>query len=177
MRSEVRHLRKHIFDFIYDIILQQDFQSVLEIGPMMIEWTPVKDFYVDTRAKFKERNVDYLSVDHDSSSRADIICDVVDINNRIDKTFDGILALDVIEHVAEIWKVPKIFYDLLNEKRKLFISTPYYFYYHSPFPDYWRLSEDAIQLLFGKYFEVDIYKLCLEDDRKPLHFNVVCTKR
>lgn len=177
MLSEVKDLRKHIFDFIENVIFSQSFQSVLEIGPMNLKWTPVKDLYVDTRAEFIEKNIDYLSVDCDALSETDIICDVVDLNNHIDKTFDAIIALDVLEHVAEIWKVPEIFYNLLNEKGRLFISLPFYFYHHQPHPDYWRLTEDAIRLLFGKFFEIEIDKLCIEDERKPLHFNIVCTKK
>jgi SAM-dependent methyltransferase len=177
MLPEVKNLRKHIFDFINDVILLQSFQSVLEIGPMNLKWTPVKNLYVDTRTKFMEKNIDYLSVDCDDLSEADVICDIVDLNNYIDKTFDAIIALDVLEHVAEIWKVPKIFHSLLNEGGKLFISLPFYFYNHQPHPDYWRLSEDAIRLLFGEFFEIEIDKLCIEDERKPLHFNIVCTKK
>jgi hypothetical protein len=60
---------------------------------------------------------------------------------------------------------------------KIFISTPYYFFRHAPFPDYWRISEDGLRLLFEERFSLEINALVDDDERKPLHYTLIGTKK
>jgi hypothetical protein len=66
---------------------------------------------------------------------------------------------------------------LLKPAGWLFLSTPYYFFRHSPFPDYWRVSEDGLRLLFSERFEIQITPLIAKDKRKPIHYTLVGRKK
>lgn len=179
MRSETRLLRKNVFDFITNKIFISDIKStVLEIGPMQKQWTPIKKYFVDTKSHFISTNIEYISCDIDPTSGCDFITDVLNLENVFEKNkFNAIIALELIEHVSKIWELPQIFSNLLNDNGILFLSTPYYFYRHSPFPDYWRLSEDAIKFLFEPYFDVQIFPLVIKDERKPIHYTIICKKK
>jgi len=87
-----------------------------------------------------------------------------------------------LEHIGEVWKVPGAAARLLKPGGMLFVTVPYYFYRHNPFPDYWRLSEDALRLLFVPQFEVEIEPVLFTengavDDRKPLQYWMVGRRR
>jgi hypothetical protein len=89
----------------------------------------------------------------------------------------AIIAAEVLEHVSRVWELPKIFASILRPNGLLFITVPYYFYRHAPFPDYWRISEDGLQLLFADDFEMDIEPLASDDERKPIGYTVVARKK
>lgn len=179
MRPEVHLLRQNVSTFITETIFATKIDgAVLEVGPMQQQWTPVKELFIDTRKHFAERGISYLACDIDDSSSCEIICNILSIGDHIEKeSLGAIMALEVMEHVSKIWELPSIFHSLLRPGGKLFISTPYYFYRHAPFPDYWRISEDGLRFLFSDLFEVEITPLILDDERKPLHYTMVATKK
>ncbi len=179
MRPEVRLLRKNVHDFIITRIFHsQIVPPVLEIGPMQEQWTPIKEFFVDTRRHFREKGYEYISCDVDNTSGSEIVCDVLDIRKHVDKNSIGtLIALEVLEHVSQIWKIPDIFYEILKPEGQLFISVPYYFYRHAPFPDYWRISEDGLKFLFSEKFNIVITPLIVDDERKPIQYTIVATKK
>jgi len=52
MRPEVKNLRKNVFDFLNQRIFPNAIKSdssVSEIGPMQEQWTPLTDYFIDTR--------------------------------------------------------------------------------------------------------------------------------
>lgn len=179
MRPEVRVLRKNVHSFITDRIFKSSITPpVLEIGPMQEQWTPVKKYFVDTRAHFRGKGIEYLSCDVDKGSGAEIISDVLNIDKFVKKGSVGtLIALEVLEHVSEVWKVPGIFHKLLKPGGTLFLSVPYHFYRHAPFPDFWRISEDGLRLLFSGLFDVRISPFVLKDDRKPIQYTMIATKK
>ncbi len=83
-----------------------------------------------------------------------------------------------------MWLLPDIFHNILKPGGKLFLSVPYHFYRHAPFPDYWRISEDGLKLLFGKKFDIKIEACHIKDkngniidDRKPIDYTMVAVKK
>lgn len=88
MRPEVKILRKNVFDFLYQSVFPNaiKFSSpVLEIGPMQEQWTPVKEYFVDTRKFYSNQGIPYLSNDIDKASGSNIICDILDLKNIFNK--------------------------------------------------------------------------------------------
>ena len=179
MRPEVRVLRKNVHQFITNSIFGADLlPPVLEIGPMQERWTPVKKYFVDTRGFFRKKGIPYLACDHDQSSGAEILSSVLDLPREIaPQSLGSIIALEVIEHVSRVWEIPGVFAELLKPGGWLFISTPFYFFRHSPFPDYWRISEDGLRLLFGDRFDIQVTPLFAKDERKPIHYTLVGRKK
>jgi SAM-dependent methyltransferase len=170
MREEVRPLRQHIYDFVTHEILIKSKGDILEIGPMLLEWTPIKELFVDTRSELTNNGCVYESCD--IVGDVDYRCSVLELESVVTKKYDTIIALDVFEHVPKIWEIPKIINNLLKDDGIFYFSLPFYFYIHAPMPDYWRLSEYGIRNLFEQYFSLEISCLILDDDRKPLHYNI-----
>ena len=178
MREEVYTLRKSVFDFFNEKVLKTDKNKILEIGPMDINFTPIKEFYINSKLEFEKKGSIYKSCDVFPESKCDYICDILDLKKNINEKFDVIIACEVIEHVGKIWELQDIFYHLLNEGGEVYLSSPYYFFLHNPFPDYWRISKWGWELLFSEKFKVDISETFLEnDDRKPLHYKIILTKK
>ncbi|MGA2422851.1 MAG: hypothetical protein ABSG07_02520 [Terriglobales bacterium] len=179
MRPEVKVLRKNVYQFIINSIFSADLMPpVLEIGPMQEQWTPVKKYFVSTRDFFRQKGIPYLACDHDQASGAEVLSSVLDLSREVaPESLGCIIALEVIEHVSRIWELSDLFADLLKPGGRLFISTPYYFFRHSPFPDYWRVSEDGLRLLFSGRFDLEITPLFAKDERKPIHYTLVGRKK
>ena len=178
MRREVRILRKNVYDFLHTTVLPKAEPPVLEIGPMQYKWTPVKKYFVDTRKFFHCKGYSYAACDVDPASGSEVLCSVLDLEQHLPRqSFGSVIALEVLEHVGPVWKVPEIFWNLLKPGGQLFLSVPYYFYRHAPFPDYWRISQDGLNLLFGPRFDVQISPLILRDERQPIQYTAVCRKK
>jgi len=178
MRQEVFVLRKSVFDFFQQVIFKTKKNRILEIGPMDLAFTPIKEFYVDSKSEFIGRGSYYKTCDSYAESNCDYICDIIDLPNKIDEKFDVIIACEVVEHVGEIWKLKDIFYNLLNDEGEVYLSSPYHFFLHNPFPDYWRISKWGWELLFSEKFDVTVQETYFEEDeRRPLHYKIILKKK
>ena len=180
VRPEVRILRKGVYEFLHEEIFPIELEGpVLEIGPMDWRWTPIKDYFVDTRSFFENKGLYYMSCDTDPDAKPDLLCDVLDLQAYLAPTSIGtIICLEVIEHVSKVWLTPQLFAAILKDRGRLFLSTPFMFYRHAPFPDYWRLTEDGLRFLFEPYFDLEISSQLREADvREPLHYRVKGIKR
>lgn len=178
MRKEVPILRKSVHDFYVNKIFKTKKNKILEIGPMDINFTPVKEFYIDAKLEFQNKGLIYKSCDIYPESNCDYICDILELEHKINEKFDVIIACEVIEHVGKIWKLQDIFFNLLNEGGEVYLSSPYHFFIHSPLPDYWRISKYGWELLFSEKFDIEIDEVYFEDDdRRPLHYKVKLTKK
>ena len=183
MRPEVLTLRSSVFNFYQNSIIPacKKGMRILEIGPMDIRYTPIKEYYINLHNELSpELNIDYKTCDKFIDSKADYIYDILDLTPEIVGKFDIIIACEVIEHIGKIWLLPQLLNSLLNNDGKVFLSSPFYFYLHNPFPDCWRISEYGYYELFNDLFDVTIDKTLdnnNNDDRKPLNYQVTLTKK
>jgi hypothetical protein len=182
MRPEVLKLRSSVFHFYQNSILPacKNGMRILEIGPMDIRYTPVKNYYINLQSQLLPKlNIEYKTCDKFLDSNADYIHDILDLTPEMVGKFDIIIACEVIEHVGKIWLLPEILNNILNNNGQIFLSSPFYFYLHNPFPDYWRISEYGYYELFNGLFNVKIDKILDNDndDRKPLNYQVILTKK
>lgn len=178
--AEIKYLRNSVHLFLRDVILPNTHNKrVLEIGPAIKERAANPEYFIDTKKVLLEQGNSYTSLDIDPTSGADIIADVASLLNHVDKwSFDVIIGLEVLEHVRFLWKIPGIFFDALDNKGIFYISSPYYFVYHDPKPDYWRISQDGYKALFGDLFKLDITKVVVEPDGgRPINIQVVGRKK
>jgi hypothetical protein len=174
----VREIRKGVYDFIEKVVGPTAISPVLEIGPMDLKWTPIKEYYFDTKKYFDEKGIEYISCDKDPLAKTNICCDLLDIGKYTTEKYNSIIALEVLEHVSKIWEVPLIFDKLLNKGGKFFVSSPYYFYLHSPFPDYWRISKYGYHELFDSKFDITVNQINYnDDDRRPIQYTITGVKK
>jgi SAM-dependent methyltransferase len=117
----------------------------------------------------------YLTCEINQSIMPTYLCDFVDIKKHIsNESIDVILAFEVLEHMSNLWEVPKVMYDILKPGGQIYMTTPFYVQWHDPKPDYWRLTPDGIELLFGPLFDLTVEKLLWENDggERPLHYRI-----
>lgn len=174
--ERIAHLRNSITSFVNKQIFDSTISGkVLEIGPQVQQNVP-SEYFLNIKNTLVSRGVDYTSVDSNSKVGADVVSDILNLRRKFKKgTFDSIIALEVLEHVSEFWKVPRILHELLKPDGYIFITTPFYFLWHDPRPDYWRLSRDGLNFIFNPYFDIEIeaYFIGNDDGRTPLGHSLV----
>ena len=179
--GNIRMLRESVYRFIHEKILPEitSGKNILEIGPAVEATTPHKDLYVDIKSYAINAGAKYVGCDISKEYNPDIVSDVLYLEHLFTKrNFDIIIALEVLEHTSEFWRVPKVFSNLLKKGGKIFVSTPFMFLWHDPKPDYWRFSPDGLEYLFKDLFkDVYIERTYINNDvRMPLHLTLTGIK-
>ena len=95
------------------------------------------------------------TLDKDPIWRPDIVADITNTDFH-DESFDVIVCVQVIEHIPNLWDLPKELYRILVKDGFCIIDCPWLYPYHAEpgFGDYWRISRDGIQILFGPHFQI-----------------------
>lgn len=177
-------LRNHIESFskkICDYIKNNPGCSVLEIGPIgvydQLQLSSI-NYSKDIRDICKKYGCEYKTLDI-IKGVADYTGSIEDLS-FLDKKFDIIIALSVLEHVKNIFSVPKQFNNYTNDNGTIFINVPFMFKVHGPVPDYWRISTYGLDALFSEYFNLSFNTFPENEIGKntiPLSINCVCNKR
>jgi SAM-dependent methyltransferase len=87
-----------------------------------------------------------------------------------DDSFDAVLCVEVIEHVANPLVAASELFRVLRPKGRLFLTTPFLFQYHgkgktahSPdnehYPDYWRFTHQGLEQLFRQFGDIKVRPL------------------
>ncbi len=157
----VRENRRVIFEFLHWLADQDLPEPILEVGPMVdgrkdpkSVFSRYPEFYVDTRALFHSRGKTYSSLDIDPGVHPDYVGEISRIDEIMKPESTGtIIMLSVLEHVPEIWGVPRQVHSILKPGSWLCLQTPWNLRFHDPSPDCWRISDDGYHALFDQYFE------------------------
>ena len=77
-----------------------------------------------------------------------------------DEVVDVIVCVQTIEHIPNIWDLPKEIERILTPGGYAIIDCPWNYPYHGEpeFSDYWRLSKDGLKQLFSNLKMVGIYE-------------------
>jgi len=81
-----------------------------------------------------------------------LLCDVTCMSFR-DKSLDGVICSEVLEHVPNYQAALDEFARVLRPGGKLLITSPFVFPLHGP-PDFWRFTPEAFQLLLREQFTI-----------------------
>jgi len=103
---------------------------------------------------FPEQNI--KTFDSDSKWGPDIVGDI-SFTDFEDESWDVIVCVQVLEHVPNIWDVPKEMSRILRPGGYAIVDSPWMYPYHAEppsFGDFWRLSKDGIRKLFENQFEI-----------------------
>lgn len=142
--------QKDFRDKILEEIKTSD--HVLDIGMAM------RDRY----KKIKSELLETLDV-NDFGDYPDIICDICLDVTGLEKKYDKIICIAILEHVysptAAITNLKK----MLKDNGIIYGYVPYLYYYHAPqdlkFQDYFRFSKDALAYLFKDFKEVELFPI------------------
>lgn len=157
----LRENRRVIFEFLHSLAVQNLPDPILEVGPMVdSRHSPMSalgrfpEFYVDTRSLFCSHGKMYQSMDIDPQVKADFTGDVAKINEVVKPNSIGtLIMLSVIEHVSELWELPRRTAEVLQPGGLLCLQTPWNLRFHGPRPDCWRISDDGYHALFGDHYD------------------------
>ena len=86
-----------------------------------------------------------------------------------DASFDCVICLEVLEHVADPFKAASELLRILRPGGSLFLTVPFLHGYHGKmkstsashreFPDYWRFTHQGLEKLFGSLNDLEITPL------------------
>ncbi len=97
--------------------------------------------------------IDYKILDPVSDYHPDIIGDIHHLPFD-DDSQEAILCIAVLEHVENPFKAVSEMHRVLRPGGYLFVYVPFLYYYHAEkgyYSDYWRFTEDALDLLFKPF--------------------------
>ena len=144
---------KHQIDFRERILKDIDISDhILDIGMAMR----------DSHKKIKAELLETLDV-NDFGEYPNIICDICSDISGLEKKYDKIICLAVLEHVYDPTKAVANLRKMLKEKGTIYGYVPYLYYYHAPnnlkFQDYYRFSKDALAYLFRDFQNVELFPI------------------
>lgn len=87
--------------------------------------------------------------------KPDIVGDITK-TTFLDETWDLIVCVQTIEHIPNLWDLPKELHRILKSGGYLIVDSPWNYHYHGEpeFGDYWRISKDGMETLFGKQLKL-----------------------
>jgi hypothetical protein len=104
------------------------------------------------RERYGFTNVEeYVTVDVDPTSGADVIADIQERDTFPAGSFDIIIAFNVLEHCRQPWKVIDNIHHWLRPGGKTFCEVPNAQRIHRDPKDYWRILPDALEDLFSTF--------------------------
>ena len=111
--------------------------------------------------KIKANLVETLDV-NDFGDYPDIICDICSEEiNGLEKKYDKIICIAILEHVYDPFKAVKNLKKMLKDDGILYGYVPYLYHYHAPkdlkFQDYFRFSKDALAYLFKDFKSIELF--------------------
>ena len=140
--------KKDFRDKILEEVDQND--HVLDIGMAMR----------DKHKKIKSTLLETLDV-NDFGDYPDIICDICSDINGLEKKYDKIVCLAILEHVYNPFKALENLRLMLKENGIIYGFVPYLYNYHAPkdlqFQDYFRFSKDSLAYLFKDFNFVELF--------------------
>lgn len=106
------------------------------------------------------KDCDYKTFDYDDSTGADIVGDIHKMPIQ-DASVDAVICSSVLEHVANPILATQEIYRILKSGGEAFFYVPSIYPYHARkghYPDYWRIFDDTIHLLFKDFSQVEFVK-------------------
>jgi SAM-dependent methyltransferase len=137
---------------------------------LIIQNVSINDDVLDVgkamRGKFKDikcKTIETLDV-NEYNDYPDIIFDLCSDNAKeLEKKYNKIICIAVLEHVYDPFKAIKNLRSMLKEKGEIYGMVPYLYHYHAPndlkFQDYFRFSKDALSYLFKDFTSVELFPI------------------
>ncbi len=116
----------------------------------------------DRHKKINSEILETLDV-NDFGEYPDIICDICSDINGLEKKYDKIICIAILEHVYDPSAAVSNLKKMLKDNGIIYGYVPYLYYYHAPkdlqFQDYFRFSKDALAYLFRNFKEVELFPI------------------
>jgi SAM-dependent methyltransferase len=155
--------------FLDHCILELPLQGpVLDIGPQPNSYS----------TKLFSGRFEYITLDIDPHSGADIIADICNMPHVPSESFNTIIVTEVLEHTTNPFLAVAELHRILRQGGYLLVTTPFNLRIHGPSPDCWRFTEEGLKILFEGRFEILELKSVVPLLRRamPIHYTVVLRK-
>lgn len=113
----------------------------------------------------KHRNIiqgkRYITLDIDPTTKPDVVGDAHQMPFE-NESFDAVLHVYVFEHLHSPQKAADEIYRILKPGGYMLGVIPFVHPYHARkngYRDYWRFSKDGLEILFGKFEKVELFKI------------------
>jgi SAM-dependent methyltransferase len=104
------------------------------------------------------RNTELITLDIEGKHNPDILIDITECSKVISsKTFDVVVAIEVLEHVLDPKKAISECHYILKENGVLILSTPWIIPIHDRPFDYYRFTPQALQEMCKDFSSITIY--------------------
>ncbi len=107
----------------------------------------------------KDKN--YITLDIDPKTNPTVVGDAHHLPFA-DSSFDAVTHIYVFEHLRDPFLVAREIYRVLRTDGYMLGIVPFLHPYHARkdgYRDYWRFSKDGLNVLFGEFKNVEIYKI------------------
>lgn len=158
-----KYIRDNIREFISSIPYNPK-ETYLEIGP-----SPTQDSLKKLHANIETLDIDPMlgcTYTYDLTKPVDLPC-----------KFHAIVCMEVLEHTTNPFIVVENLHKALLPGGMFYLSVPFQFRLHGPFPDCFRISEFGLKALLKDF---EIIKLdCIYDKETPyfpIHYTCVARK-
>jgi hypothetical protein len=116
----------------------------------------------DKHKEIKSSLLQTLDV-NDFGDYPDIICDICSDISGLEKKYDKIICLAILEHVYNPFKAIENLRSMLKDNGMIYGFVPYLYKYHAPmdlkYQDYFRFSKDTLAYLFKDFNDVELFPL------------------
>ena len=156
----------------------------------LIKKTKINNYYLKNQKDFRDRILEEINIsDHvldvgmamrdrykkieselletldvnDFGDYPDIICDICSDVSGLEKKYDKIICIAILEHVYDPTAAVANLKKMLKDDGVIYGYVPYLYYYHAPkdlkFQDYFRFSKDALAYLFKDFNDVELFPI------------------
>ena len=141
----------------------QEKKSVIDIGGGLRVLKEKGNRYDTSREWIRPylEKVDYKILDPVSDYGPDIVGDIHNLPFE-DSSQEAILCIAVLEHVEDPFKAVFEMRRVLKPGGYLFVYAPFLYYYHAEkgyYKDFWRFTEDALELLFRPFSSMEMARV------------------
>lgn len=138
------------------LLFAKDFASIVQ-GPILEVGSRDYGNTQDFRGLFTGEQ--YLGIDMQAGNGVDLVLDLADDFESIDKALQGrrfktVICMSVLEHCRDPFKMARNIQSLMVDDGILLVSVPFAWEIHGFPDDYWRFTPSGVRILFpGLDFE------------------------
>ncbi len=161
-------INKNLIEIIKKIKINDYYlKNKKDFRDKILEEVRTNDYVLDIgmamREKHKKINsalLETLDV-NDFGDYPDIICDICSDISGLEKKYDKIICLAILEHVYNPFLGVQNMRSMLKDGGIIYGFVPYLYSYHAPpdlkFQDYFRFSKDSLGYLFKDFHQVELF--------------------
>ncbi len=160
-----KHVREDVFPLVLKELNTVFKPPILDVGSCILgNKLDKRDF----------TSGEYLGIDIREGRGVDKVLDITRLRPRGFDYFNTVFATDAFEHIDRPWLAAHVIETSMAKGAQIYFSVPFVWRYHEHPHDYWRMTPDAVKILFGqikwtKIFYTDYFNKIYPSDQINIH--------